>query len=138
MNIQRFCAWRFDCIQNAGINPQGLTLSNRGEIEMISDEESIRQSIMILLSTVPGERLMHPEYGCDLSRILFNPNDDTTAGLALYYVKKALQRYETRIEILRIDARINQERSEQLDIVLDYRIVATQQQQRIAFPITLY
>ncbi len=47
---------------------------------------------------------MRPEYGCVLRRMVFAPNDDTTAGLAIHYVRTALERWGPRIEILRIDA----------------------------------
>jgi len=46
-----------------------------------------------------GERVLRPEYGCDLHRLVFSPNDATTAGLAVHYVRAALLRWEPRIEI---------------------------------------
>ena len=41
---------------------------------------------------------MRPGYGCHLFRLAFAPNDDTTAGLAIHYVRQALERWEPRIE----------------------------------------
>ena len=48
---------------------------------------------------------MRPDYGCDIHRLIFSPNDDTTAGLAIYYVQRALDRWEPRVEVLQPDAR---------------------------------
>ena len=43
---------------------------------------------------------MRPDYGCELHRLVFSPNDDTTAGLAIHYVRRALERWEPRVEVL--------------------------------------
>jgi hypothetical protein len=47
---------------------------------------------------------MRPKYGCNLHRLIFAPNDDTTAGLAIHYVREALTMWEPRIEVLELDA----------------------------------
>ena len=51
---------------------------------------AVRQALFLLLSTTPGERLMRPGYGSRLHRLVFAPNDDTTAGLAIHYVRQAI------------------------------------------------
>jgi phage baseplate assembly protein W len=104
----------------------GLRISARGGIEMVQDDDSVRQSILLLISTRPGERIMRPDYGCYLHRLVFSPNDVTTAGLAIHYVRSAIERWEPRVEILRLDANRNAESPEILDIYLEYRVRATQ------------
>ena len=70
----------------------GSALTAAGGLAMVHGDEAIRQAIMLLLvSTVPGERLMRPDYGSHLHRLLFAPNDQTTAGLAIHYVRQALR-----------------------------------------------
>lgn len=128
MSTPRYRAWRF-------IHPDldtaegyaGLGLSPRGSIAMVDDRDSVRQAILLLLSTIPGERVMRPDYGCRLHRLVFSPNDETTAGLAIHYVRQALDLWEPRIEVLRLDAGRNEEEPEQLTISLEYRVRATQQ-----------
>ena len=105
MNRARYRAWRFvhpdfDIDQSA----VGLRISNTGAIEMVEAGASVRQAILLLLSTRPGERVMRPTYGCDLHRLVFSPNDDTTAGLAIHYVRQALDLWEPRIDVIRLDA----------------------------------
>jgi hypothetical protein len=104
---------------------------------MVDGDASVRQAILLLLSTIPGERVMRPDYGCDLHRLVFSPNDDTTAGLAIHFVKQALQRWEPRVEILRVDALPNQDRAEQLDIVLEYRVRSTLRTEQLNLPFNL-
>jgi phage baseplate assembly protein W len=84
--------------------PVGLVVDPAGGIDTVADDEAVRQSLLMLISTRPGERVMRPEYGCDLHRLVFSPNDDTTAGLAIHFVRQAVERWEPRVEILRVDA----------------------------------
>jgi len=115
----------------------GLRLSARGGIALVEGAAAVRQAILLLLSTMPGERVMRPDYGCELHRLLFAPNDDTTAGLAIFYVRRALERWEPRIEIERLDANRQAARPELLDIVLEYRLRATRQSDQVAFTVNL-
>ncbi len=128
MSKQRYRAWKFVHPNlQAREGAAGLTLSPRGGITMVTDLESVSQAILILLSTLPGERVMRPEYGCQLYRLIFSPNDETTAGLAIHYVRQALDRWEPRIEVVRLDAGQDPEYPEQLMISLAYQVRATQQ-----------
>lgn len=111
----------------------GLRISARGGIGMVQGDDSVRQSILLLISTLPGERVMRPGYGCYLHRLVFSPNDNTTAGLAIHYVRSALERWEPRIEIVRLDATRSDTNPEVLDIFLEYRVRATQRVESLAF-----
>ena len=115
----------------------GLRLSARGGIALVEGAAAVRQAILLLLSTMPGERVRRPDYGCELHRLLFATNDDTTAGLAIFYVRRALERWEPRVDIVRLDANRQAERPELLDIVLEYRLRATRQTDRLAFTVNL-
>ena len=102
--------------------PGGIHLSNRGGVDMLAGDALIRQTIHLLLSTRRGERVMRPEFGCELDRLLFLPNDGTTAGLAIHYVRQAIRRWEPRIEILRLDAFPDPSDPTRLEISLEYRV----------------
>jgi phage baseplate assembly protein W len=80
---------------------------------------------------------MRPEYGCLIHRLVFAPNDDTTAGLAIFYVRRALEKWEPRIDILRLDANRSAEVPEKLDIVLEYRVRAALQARTLQFSFDL-
>ncbi|HEY0752987.1 MAG TPA: GPW/gp25 family protein [Ktedonobacteraceae bacterium] len=128
MTIARYRAWRFIHPDLDQVEGQiGLCLSPRRSIAMADDRDAVRQAILLLLSTIPGERVMRPAYGCLLHRLLFSPNDETTAGLAIHYVRQALERWEPRIDIVRLDAGRHPENPELLTISLEYQIRAIQQ-----------
>jgi hypothetical protein len=115
----------------------GLVVAQNGAIAMVSEDASVRQAVLLLLTTRPGERIMLPTYGCELHRLAFDPNDDTTAGLAIYYVRRALVRWEPRIEILALDADRSQEDPGRLDISLHYRVRPTLSEQHLVYSLRL-
>jgi len=130
----RYRAFQFNHPDFRGGKP-GLRLSPGGKMAMVDEAASIRQSILLLFSTRPGERVMRPRYGCDLRKLLFAPNDDTTAGLAIFYVRRCLERWEPRIQILRLDA--NRDGEEGLRILLEYRLRRTGQREQLTYRFNL-
>jgi phage baseplate assembly protein W len=115
----------------------GLKLSAAGALATSTGDDVIRQSLMMLLATKPGERVMRPAYGCPLDRLMFAPNDATTAGLAIHYVRQAVQRWEPRVEIVHLDAGSEAGASDRLRVWLDYRVRASQQTGALSFALDL-
>ncbi|GHF45140.1 hypothetical protein HNQ07_002222 [Deinococcus metalli] len=120
--------WRFvhpdlDATEAAADGP-GLRLTPGGGVQLASGAALVRQSLLLLISTRPGERVMRPTYGCHLSRLMFAPNDDTTAGLAIHYVRQAIERWEPRVQILHLDAGRDPDVPELLRLTLRYRVRA--------------
>jgi phage baseplate assembly protein W len=74
-----------------------------GTVEMVIDEEDIRQSLHILLSTSLGERVMQPDYGCNLNDYVFEGLNSTTIGYIKERVANSILYYEPRIVVERID-----------------------------------
>jgi uncharacterized protein len=99
----------------------GLIVSGTGRLETVSGPDLIRQSLLVLLSSYPGERVMRPDYGCELLTLAFARNDDTTAGLAIHYVRQAVERFEPRVRIIRVDATRSPDSPERLDVLLEYQ-----------------
>lgn len=139
MPIRSYTAWHFQHpdFDAADNEVPGLRISSTGGIELIHEEASIRQSMLLLMSTRPGERVMRPDYGCELHKLIFSPNDETSAGLAIYYVKQALNKWEPRIDILKVDADANPLDPTRLDIMLIYRVRTTQKTDELTFSIEM-
>lgn len=100
----------------------GVVTNIGGSLDLIDGVDAVRQSLQLLLTTRPGERVMRPGYGCRLHELAFSVNDDTTAGLAIYFVRQAIQRWEPRVEVLSIDAHRDISTPSRLELVLDYRV----------------
>jgi phage baseplate assembly protein W len=148
MTVAGTSAWLFSGIDRLGgegaVSGPGLALKPSGGIAMVEGDAAVRQAIMMLLSTTPGERVMRPDYGCPLNRLVFEPNDATTAGLAIHYVRQALMRWEPRVEILRLDAgsspregTSSDEDGNRLFIHLHYRVRASRRANQIAMSVDL-
>lgn len=75
-----------------------------GGIAMSEFEDNIRQCISVILGTKPGERQMLPEFGCRINELMFAPNTAATASSISYHVRRALARWEPRIEVKAVDA----------------------------------
>lgn len=137
-NLPRYRAFRFLYPGlDAAEDKAGLRFGANGGIEMVQYNDSIRQALLLLFSTRPGERVMRPDYGCDIHRLIFSPNDDTTAGLAIYYVQRAIDRWEPRIDVLRLDAGRDDEQPERLNILLQYRVRVTRHTELLTFSLNL-
>lgn len=143
MRRSGFRAWRFvhpdldrraeDLSAPAG----GLRLTPRGSVEMVSDDQAVRQAVLMLLSTRPGERLMRPEYGCNLHQLVFAPNNDTTAAIAAYHVRRALLRFEPRIDNIRLEAGPDPYNANVLVIKLEYQVRTTRSLDEIQLSLDL-
>jgi hypothetical protein len=116
----------------------GLVVTSRGGLALVEGDAAVRQAILLLLSTSPGERINRPDYGTHLHRLVFAPNDETTAGLAIHYVRQALRRWEPRVQVLDVDAGADPDIPSLLHIRLDYRVVATQANDTIAVSLDLH
>lgn len=115
----------------------GLVTTPAGRLAWIRGERTVRQALHLLLSTRPGERILRPEYGCDLHRLVFEPNDETTAGIAIHHVRRAIERWEPRIEILELDAGPDPEAPGRLEIVLAYRVRFLPEVDRLRWSVSL-
>jgi len=100
-------------------------------------EESIKQSIRIILFTAKGERVMRPEFGCGIHELVFAPNDATTRGMAEHHVSEALRLWEPRIEVLQVKATAAGAQDEALRISIDYRVRTTDNRFNLVYPFYL-
>lgn len=74
-----------------------------GNVTKHEDVESVKQSIKMILSTYPGERLMLPEFGSRLRDILFEPISNITTSQIRREIKTAVERWDNRVVIKRLD-----------------------------------
>ena len=107
------------------------------EINMVSDADDIRQAIRIILETDPGERVMRPEFGAGLRRMVFEPINTSTIALIKQRVEAALVAWEPRIEVQ--DVVVSAERAALgvLDIRIDYLVRTTNTFYNLVYPFYL-
>ena len=99
-----------------------IGLDRRDSIAIARHEEKIRQSIIIIIGTAKGERVMRPDFGCDIHDRIFNVIDAGTLTLIRNAVKEALVLWEPRIEVLLITPHTNELSKGRISIDISYKI----------------
>jgi uncharacterized protein len=113
-----------------------VDVDDQGAVELAEYEESVRQSIWIILGTAKGERVMRPDFGCGIHDLVFGVNSASTAGQVTQAVRTALLLFEPRIDVLDIQVRAGG-RGEVLLIQVDYRVRATNNAFNLVYPFYL-
>lgn len=111
-----------------------VAVDARGRVALARHERNIEESIRIILLTPPGQRVMRPDFGCQIHDLIFAPNDATTAGLATYYVEEALGMWEPRIQVREVTAQADPLYAARLFISIDYEIKSTYDRRTLVFP----
>lgn len=101
---------------------------------MVSEESDIRESLFILLSTKPGERIMHPEYGCNLRSLVFEVINETTLTQIKKAIEKAILYFEPRITLEQIEIEVTDQLEGKVNINLLYTIRKTNTRSNMVYP----
>ncbi|NEP35426.1 GPW/gp25 family protein [Moorena sp. SIO3B2] len=112
-----------------------LSLDTQGDFQLAEYEESVRQSILIILGTARGERIMRPDFGCGIYDLVFEPNSAATTARVSEAVQEALLRFEPRIDV--VDVRVQSPTPEQMLVNIDYRVRATNNVFNLVYPFYL-
>ena len=69
------------------------------KVDISSGNKDIHESLNILLGTIPGERFLHPDYGCDLRDLSFEKLDPSLETIIEDKIRSAILLYEPRIRV---------------------------------------
>jgi phage baseplate assembly protein W len=114
-----------------------VDVNRNGGVAVSAGEDLIRESIAIVLGTAPGERVMRPQFGCDIHELLFAPNNANTAGLAAHYCVEALTKWEPRIADVEADADPSRDEPNKLLIHIRYKVRQTGTTHNMVYPFYL-
>jgi uncharacterized protein len=107
---------------------------NLGRVEMIEEEADIVSSLEILLSTAQGERVMLPQYGCNLDELVFENLDTRMKTLMADKVESAILYHEPRIELEKVRLDDSGELDGVVLIEVIYRVRSTNSRFNFVFP----
>jgi uncharacterized protein len=113
--------------------PPAFTGGGR-EVAMISDEEDIRQSLVIILSTQAGERTMFADFGSDLYNSLFEEVDKGLITRLTDTIADAILHYEPRITLDQLDVHQSDSEAGVLLVSLHYTIKAVNSRYNMVYP----
>src|SRR4030095_6516916 len=105
-----------------------------GLVASVAYEEDIRQSILIILETAPGERVMRPNFGCGIHELVFAAMDSTTLQRVRSIVEEALRRCEARVDVLNVNVDDTATSEGKLLVEIEYRVRKTNQLGNLGLP----
>jgi phage baseplate assembly protein W len=112
-------------------------IDHQGGFGLTTERNELQQSINIILSTSPGQRVMRPTFGCRLQEIVFHPNNNHTAAQVKRYVEEALGMWEPRIRIKEVKVNPDSDGGNRLLITIDYEVKSTRDRRSLVYPFYL-
>jgi phage baseplate assembly protein W len=103
-------------------------------VKMVAEEDDIGESLRILLSTNPGERVMQPSYGCGLKAMVFAAINERTITELKDIIERAVLFFESRITLEDIDVNTEDALDGILKIQLNYSVRKTNTRSNIVYP----
>src|SRR5262249_46651961 len=94
-------------------------------VAMATREDDIRENLYLLLTTIPGERIMLPEYGCLIHQHVFDIMGETLFTHLRGMIEHAVLHFEPRIILENVFFTVADQGEGRLQITLEYRIIQT-------------
>ncbi len=108
-----------------------------GSIAPSEGEDGIHESIMLILGTAKGERIMRPDFGCGINDLVFEVNNTATTTMIGYHVKEALLKWEPRINVLSVDVSTDSNEQNKLNINIEYEVKSINSKANLVYPFYL-
>jgi phage baseplate assembly protein W len=108
-----------------------------GRLAWAEGNKSLRECMLNILLTRPGERLMRPEFGAGLRNFIHYPNNETTRALIADAARRALDRWEPRVTIEDVRVLADPERPSFAHLSIHYRIRFDGSRERLDFSLNL-
>lgn len=106
----------------------------KADVEMVSKEEDIRQSLTIFFNTKLGERIMRSNYGCIVHNYIFEKSDFAVIERLAYELKQSIRNYEPRIIVHNVNASKSDVINGLINLDILYEVHSTNIRDNIVFP----
>ena len=114
-----------------------FSVDGKGRLRLSDSDKNIEESLLLILGTAPGERVMRPDFGCEIHEYVFRPNNATTASLVSYYAREAIVKWEPRVENVRVRAYPDQLEENLMRVDIMYRVIRTNDLKNLVYPFYL-
>src|SRR5215510_13544425 len=106
------------------------SVSGTGVPEQTGPDDHLRDLVLQVLFTIPGERVNLPEFGAGVQQLVFAPSNDMLRASAQFLISSNLQRWlGDRIDVNQVSVSSQPGEEEVVLIEITYTVKATQQQQ---------
>ena len=116
--------------------PPGFS-SNGCDVQQVSEQEDIQQSLVILLGTAQGERIMREDFGCDLQSFMYEEISQSLINSLSLLITDAVLYYEPRIALNSVNIDESGQNQGEIIITIDYTIRSTNSRFNLVYPFYL-
>ncbi|ALS61700.1 GPW/gp25 family protein [Pandoraea norimbergensis] len=106
----------------------------RGRTQMVEAEADIHESLRIILSTVPGERIMQPTFGCGIKSYVFDEISESVLTEIRDAIERAILFFEPRITVEQIVIDSSAAMEGRIDVLIDYTVRGTNTRSNMVYP----
>lgn len=111
------------------------TFDKAGRTLLMADAiEDIEESIRIILGTTPGERMMQPDFGCNLNKLVFETVNSSLIAEINHLIYHALLEFEPRVIYLSTDVLQRNDAEGFLQLQLHYTVISTNTRHNMVYP----
>jgi phage baseplate assembly protein W len=107
---------------------------HQGNIKMEEGIDNVERSVRIILGTAKGERVMRPEFGCEIHDQVFSSLSPATLNRIEESVRSALVRWEPRIDVESVSAAPDSSNPNKVLIDIEYWIESTNSRSNMVYP----
>lgn len=112
-------------------------IDEHGRLPWSADDKSIRDVMLNILLTRPGERLQRPDFGAGLLNFVHQPNNETTRNLIAGVVRKSLAQWEPRVLVDGVDVAPSPTSVAEVHINIRYRTRFSPRPEELGFTLSL-
>lgn len=112
-------------------------VDENGRMSWARDDLSIREVMLNILLTRPGERVQRPEFGAGLPDFIHQPNNETTRNLMAGVIRKSLALWEPRVLVDEVTVKPGQQRLADVHINIRYRMRHRNETAELRFTLNL-
>lgn len=105
--------------------------------DMVKGGKDISESLYIILTTIPGERVMFPNFGCGINKLVFSEVNETQFTVMKNIIQNSILLYEQRIDLNKIDIVPDSDNIDLLYVNIDYTIRETNSRGNLVYPFYL-
>jgi phage baseplate assembly protein W len=106
-------------------------------VEMVSGDDDILESLRLLLATEPGERVMRPSFGCNLSAFVFEEVDQGLISRITRTVSDAILNHEPRVILEQVEVARGADSTGSVMVRISYRSRLTNSRYNLVYPFYL-
>ncbi len=114
-----------------------IEVDAKGKVQYSESEKKVQESVLIILGTAQGERVMRPDFGSRLHELVFAPINASTKSLIAHYTTEALVQWEARIDVLRVAVREEPSSEGKVLVDVEYRLRSTNSIFNLVYPFYL-